>query len=480
MGYQFMKKTKQESDRERKQKERRQKTFVSQGYHGQKTFTIPSRYHYIGKEALRECHYLEKLVIPGTIKEIERKAFENCVNLREVILEEGIESLDWYLFAGCEKLHHIIVPDSVRSVDSYTFKKIPNLKVPVRNASGTRYIYYPPNLGEPRVTIPSGVRVIQKDAFYNCTFLKEVVFSDTLECIEGNAFYNTSLERLVIPECVTCVAPFAFTQCWQLKQVEIRCPMSAIQSRAFQNCLRLRFPYESPAQYMECLRVQGKSLFRIPGDLNLPEEGHGTDPVFLECTAGCLMGEQKAMEQMADYFHRKREGHPFYQAAEHFWRLRLYYHGNEEAKQWLFDWLDANHDTQMEIAASALRPGGDGAVLHALGFLFFDPKRSYDVQLPDSSGVVEVTAYVGEDDPDEDGFGRENYYDWWYMTENLAMVPDAHCIRSCSNREKHNHEEEFHALHDFVAEMWKKHPERVEWGIQKIIRKKTDDAGKPK
>ena len=112
-------------------------TFLSQGYNGQKDFTIPSSFDTVGPEALKDCLQLERLVIPGTVKKIEDGAFCNCVNLREVILEEGIEVLGRYLFTGCEKLHQITVPDSVKGVTLDSFQKIPNLKLPVLNAYGT-------------------------------------------------------------------------------------------------------------------------------------------------------------------------------------------------------------------------------------------------------------------------------------------------------------------------------------------------------
>ena len=468
----FAKKPMSESAWEKAKRERKERTFVSQGYHGQKVFSIPSDYTYVGKDALKGCRTLEKLVIPGTVKEVENGAFENCVNLREVVLEEGIEVLGWYLFAGCEKLLRITAPDSIKHISPYPFRKIPNLKAPVLNASGTEYIYYPPSLGETRVTVPHGVRIIQKDAFYDHRTLEEVILPNTLERIEWTAFNGTHLKSVTLPESVKYVSSYAFSCCWRLEQADIRCDSSAIQPRAFDRCLRLRLPYDSPSQYIECMRIQGKSLFRFPERLELPADGHEADPRFLECAAGCLMGKQASMEQMADYFHGKQEsGHPFYLLAERFWRLRLYYLGNQKAKQWFFDWIAAHPDTQMEVAARAPLPGGAGRVLHALGFLFFDPNRGYSVQNPDDSGVVEVTAYAGEDGPGEDGFGRETYYDWWYMTENLAMVPDAGYIHSYSNLDKRNNEQKFGALHDLVAETWKNHPELVEQEIQEEIRK---------
>lgn len=461
-----------ESAWEKAKREREERTFVSQSDCGQKEFTIPSHYAYVGKDALKGCTTLEKLVIPGTVKKVCDGAFENCVNLREVVLEEGIEKLGWYLFAGCEKLHQITVPDSIQNTTTAPFCKIPNLKAPVLNASGTKYIYYPPGLGETKVTVPHGVRSIQLHAFNGCTALEEAILPDTLERIEMGAFQCTGLKRITLPESIQSVSSFAFNCCQRLEQVDIRCDFSGIEANAFASCPRLRLPYDSPAQYIECMRMLGKSLFCFPDQLELPADRHEADPRFLECAAGCLMGRQEAMEQMADYFHRRQRcSHPFYLLAERFWRLRLYYLGNPKAKQWFFDWITAHPDTQMEVAAKAPLPSGDGKLLRALGFFFFDPGRVFSVKDADDSGVVEVYSYESEDGPDEDGFGRETYYDWWYMTENLAMVPGAGFIHSYSFLDKRNNKQKFDALHDLVADTQKNHPELVAQGIQTELKK---------
>lgn len=293
-------------------------------------------------------------------KKIEHGAFENCVNLREVVLEEGIEELGRYLFTGCEKLHQITVPDSVKRVTPDSFHRIPNLKLPVLNASGTEYIYCPPKLGEKKVMITHGVRIIQRQAFDDFSALEEVILPNTLERIEWSAFRYTSLKRVTLPESVKYVSGASFYGCGSLERVDIRCDSTAIQPFAFAECPCLRLPYASPSQYIECMRMQGKSLFRFPETRELPGDGHEADPSFLECAAGCLMGKQEAMEQMADYFHGKQEdGHPFYLLAEHFWRMRLYYLRNQKAKQWFFDWITAHPDTQIEVAASVPIPRGD-------------------------------------------------------------------------------------------------------------------------
>lgn len=458
---------------EKARQEREAHTFVSQKYFWQKEFTIPAGFKYVGKNALKGCRTLERLIIPGTVKEVEDGAFENCVNLREVVLEEGIEHLGRNLFSGCKKLYRVTVPDGLKFVSLYSFCKIPNLKEPVLNKSGTDFLYYPPNLGETVVTVPDGVRKIGQDAFKDCKTVEKVILPNTLEVIEMGAFKEAGIKSITLPESLKLVKSYAFSSCRKLESVDIRCDYSSIVFNAFDYCPRLQIPLDSPSRYIEFMRMCGKQLFKVPKKLDLPSDSYEHDQRFLKCAEGCMMGNRDAMEQMADYFLYKQQqtGHPFFLLAERFWRVRLYLLGNEKAKQWLFDWVTRHPNEQMEIASSASLSSGEGNVLNALGFLFFDPNRSYDIQQPDERGVVEVTAIDDEDGPDEDGYGSETYYDWWYMTENLAMAPNAGYIHSYSTLDKRNNNEKFEKLHNYVADIWNNHPDFVDLEIQKVIKK---------
>lgn len=63
--------------------------------------------------------------------------------------------------------------------------------------------------------------------------------------------------------------------------------------------------------------------------------------------------------------------------------------------------------------------------------------------MPDENGIIKVTAYAGSDTPDEDGFGREEYYDWWYLDENLQKIPGSRGISGYSNHDRRMNEDKF-------------------------------------
>ncbi|MBQ4610387.1 MAG: hypothetical protein IJB30_01495, partial [Clostridia bacterium] len=77
-----------------------------------------------------------------------------------------------------------------------------------------------------------------------------------------------------------------------------------------------------------------------------------------------------------------------------------------------------------------------GEKLRALGFLFFEPGREYSLMGKDKNGIVEVSSWCGEEGPDEDGFGREELYDWWYLDEHLCPIPGVKKIHSYSRHDR--------------------------------------------
>ena len=121
----------------------------------------------------------------------------------------------------------------------------------------------------------------------------------------------------------------------------------------------------------------------------------------------------------------------FYECAANFWRYRAYLYGNPEAAAWKEAWMQTNPRQRIPTVMDPdLKGNYHGDQLRALGFLFFDPERSYTLEGVDENGIVEVSSWCDELPADEDGFGRENLYDWWYLDAHLARIPGV-CILGC-------------------------------------------------
>lgn len=73
-----------------------------------------------------------------------------------------------------------------------------------------------------------------------------------------------------------------------------------------------------------------------------------------------------------------------------------------------------------------------GRELLACGYTFFKPEREYYIETP-VNGVAQVSSWCGEEGPDEDGFGREECYDWWLLDERMQPIPGVEGLHSYSN-----------------------------------------------
>ena len=172
---------------------------------------------------------------------------------------------------------------------------------------------------------------------------------------------------------------------------------------------------------------------------------------FMVHAARCARGDPGAMVEFAAYL-ESLGTHPFFTCAANFWRYRAGLYGDPGAVRWVEQWM-SQHPRQRIPSAMRSSPQGseDGLRLRALGFLFFDPRRSYRLSGPDCDGIVQVCSWCGGDGPDEDGYGREELYDWWYLDEHLNQLPGVEMLHAYSDREACVLRERFDAQHAAAA-----------------------------
>lgn len=157
------------------------------------------------------------------------------------------------------------------------------------------------------------------------------------------------------------------------------------------------------------------------------------------------------MLELADYF----EGlgaEAFYGCAANFWRYRAYKYGNADAGAWKDAWLRQHPRRQIPaVMTENLNSTGMGGKFRALGFLFFEEDREYSLYGVDAKGIVEVRSWCGEEGPDEDGYGREELYDWWYLDEHLNPIPGVSMLHSYSIHEREYLAERFDAQYHMAV-----------------------------
>lgn len=375
------------------------------------------------------------VVVPGNIKSIGERAFGNCINLERVILSEGIECIGSNAFSGCKKLRQVQLPASIRTIDGWAFFKS-GLCDPVFSADGKTLVYYPQTWDRSEYSVPEGVEEIGSRAFIDAKQLTKVILPRSLKRIRSRAFMECAFTEIVIPGNAV-IEDGAFT----LFKHEVRI--------IHENHLNL---LDERLEHCRCAGVS----FLHSRHMKAPQEQYWKTADFVALAEQCAAGSVEAMERMGDYFFSRAENADeplFYQCAAQFWRMRACLYGSEAARQYLLEWCEAHPNAYMTSPAldEHLTGSAYGNLLNALGFLFFKPDRLYNLGGVDKQGVVEVSTWESEDPPDEDGFGRERYYDWWYLDQYLTLPHGIGYIHSYSNIDRRYSEQSFQRLHDQVA-----------------------------
>ena len=287
-------------------------------------------------------------------------------------------------------------------------------------------------------------QMINKNATKNSSLNKKVnilYLPEGLNIIKTMSFVDCQFQEVIIPYSVIEIQERAFHWCHRLKKVTILNQDTKVAIGAFYECRNVEEIIYGNGNASDTLfHLIGKPFLvqhvDIPANLN-----HTSCYTFKKLVTLCAQGDSNAMFTLANWFERwsnKSNASLFYIRAANYWRYRAYCKGNEEAAKWFSKYFD---DYPMKQLESIISESSDhrkfdyhhnipGKFLNDLGFDFFDPQRKYDVRQFEGEKIVEVSAFADYEGPDEDGFGEEYYYDWWFLDENMQPIPGIKRIRA--------------------------------------------------
>lgn len=369
---------------------------------------IPVGIEQLRARAYEEKNYIRSVTVPGTVKVIGERAFADCKNLKKVTLCEGIEVIKSNAFTGCANLKNIRLPASIKEITGWAFWGS-GLRQAVLDASGSILIFCPAAAAGDEYVVPKGVREIGTQAFAELHELRRVILPMGLQTIRERAFIDCGLETVSLPDSIKRIESGAFYDCKNLKKI---------------TGLKKRTPVEYADEFW---RIQGKCL-TVSYGTDLPKTRHWEEAQFQKLAGRCAKKDAASMYEMMEYFNRKSLEYPntvFYRGAANFWLYRSYQYGDQKAAEALEKWIEEHPGQRLRVLplSSNLKGTLNGYILNALGFPDFEEERAYTLYGVDTEGVVLVNAYESEDGPDEDGFGRETYYDWWYFDDCLQSIP---------------------------------------------------------
>lgn len=223
---------------------------------------------YIGEVAFQDCVRLEQITFHDEVKVIGNDAFSNCSTLEQIEIRNPNVILGAGVFAGCTGLFSIDLPEGLQ-------------EIPTRFLRGTTRLQ--------RITVPSTIKVINQNAFYecglsyldltNCTNLTDIngyAFAvssllkidlpDSVERIGSCAFNASSIESIQLPESLTSLGVSTFANCTRLYEVRINDALPSIEETTFKGCSNLESVIFSETSQLERIGVQAfLSCYNLPG-----------------------------------------------------------------------------------------------------------------------------------------------------------------------------------------------------------------------
>lgn len=419
------------------------------------TLTIPDGVTEIPSFAFHGDAKIKKVVIPQSVQKIGSYAFSGCKELTGVTFAEGLQIIEEEAFSRCPKLTDLVVPNSVREFETS------DLPIPVLNRAKTVLFFLPQCEVSRGYTVPENVRRIAPYAVHRRLINGDFILPQKLERISSYAFCGSYFKKIVIPPNVRKVHAHAFAACQDLEDITVLGAQTELEPEAFSGCPMSVIHGREDMDFGTRL-----TLFGIPAaevkKVQPPRLFRSNAPKLIILAERCGHGDTAVMMKLAAYFETLGK-HDFYQLAANAWRYRAFQRGNAEAKQWYDNWCAEHPNERLPVLfPTPLRGEYCEGMLRSAGFLFFhadSDEKSY-IGAPDKNGVVEISKLTDEDGPDEDGFGREDYYSYWYVDENLSRLPGVEVLSNYSSLDRRNAEGGFKARYDLAVAVIRRQKEK--------------------
>lgn len=207
------------------------------------SFDIPQTLNKIGASAFYGCEALTQISIPSAVTEISLGAFYNCKNLTTVIIPQNsnITSIEEDAFCNCESLASIRIPDKCEVIGKAAFQNCRNMETveisssaALKNIGEKAFFEFDQEYSEGhQIAVNPKLKTIG-----NKDNPGEIVFPNSLESIENNAFYHNSAltGTIKLPEGTKSLDYEAFSKCSGLTKIELPASIESIGKSCFAYC----------------------------------------------------------------------------------------------------------------------------------------------------------------------------------------------------------------------------------------------------
>ncbi|MBQ1943345.1 MAG: leucine-rich repeat domain-containing protein, partial [Clostridia bacterium] len=169
----------------------------------------------VGDQAFFGCGAFWEFVGSDNLRVVGIQAFNGCGKLTDVTLGKNVEKIGDYAFYGCTSLQSLALPETVKSIGMQAFHKT---LFAARAEDDVIYVgkwaVGCTNTMTSDVVLKEGTIGIADYTFYNCLFIGNVTFRDTVKYIGYGAFYNCmTLAVEAFPANLKDIGDYAFFGC---------------------------------------------------------------------------------------------------------------------------------------------------------------------------------------------------------------------------------------------------------------------------
>jgi BspA type Leucine rich repeat region (6 copies)/Domain of unknown function (DUF6383) len=216
---------------------------------------MPNNLTSIGDYAFVNCTGLiNSLAIPNNVTKIGNFAFSGCKNITKFIISSSVTNIGSSAFKDCTGVWgDFFIPMSVNDIGLSIFEGcigLSSISVDINNTNFTSedgilynkdktILYSCPIRKYGNLNIPTSVKIINKSAFYNCSYLTcDLILPTSIEFIGDNAFNGCTgmTGNLIIPNKVTYIGDSTFKNCNYIRGLNLSKSITSIGNSAFYNC----------------------------------------------------------------------------------------------------------------------------------------------------------------------------------------------------------------------------------------------------
>ena len=225
-----------------------------------KTVQIPKTVTFLGNAVFRNCEGLEDITVGGGVGQIPAEMADHCTSLYKVRVAKEIRSIGEGAFCNCNKLQEVNIEkgSTLYSIGSRAFR----------------------NTGIQEITIPSGVRTLQDEAWSGCKHLQKVELPRGLVSIGEACFRNTGIKEIEIPNTVMTLKGRVFEGCRALTRVKLPKTLRIIPLAMFKDSglQKIEFPKTIGEIADFAFGCSGVTTIKIP---------EGVSYIGYGCFSGC-------------------------------------------------------------------------------------------------------------------------------------------------------------------------------------------------